>query len=179
LQLLPVEAQPLDGMIAAAQSDHIAAESVQELPVFDGIHDFAQALKGQGVTGGDNGGEMVCDLALAGLGELARLGQEEGRLGQDLLSEEPVAVGTLFPLGEVGLANRPGGKGGGQQGLDFRQGVEPGDDLFGGLAVAQTGVDLFAKKMRKAGDFTMVRVGHGLFWLYSLLNREAPFSERG
>jgi hypothetical protein len=156
-------------MIAAAQSDHIAAESVQERPALAGIHYFAQALTGQGVIGGDNGGQMVCDLALASLGELARLGQEEGSLGQDLLPEEPVAVGPLFPLGEVGLANRPGGKDGGQQGLDFRQGVEPGDDLFGGLAIAQTGVDLFAKQMRKAGDFTIVRAGHVLFWLYSLI----------
>ena len=93
---------------------------------------------------------MVGDGAFASLDELAGFGHETVGFGEGGLIQEPLAVGTLFPFGEVAFCDQTAAKFHGHDLYDFGEGVEPGEDLFAGLAVAQTQVDLLAKVVREA-----------------------------
>jgi hypothetical protein len=160
---LALEAHPLNGMIPATQSDHVVAEGAQEFQAGLGIGVVAELAPGQSILGGNIGGKMVGDGAVAGLGELAGLGEETVGFGEGGLLEEPLAVGTLFPLGEVVFADGPPGAGGGEGLLDFGAGIEPGEDLCARLAVAQTETYLLANWVREAGDFTFWCLVHRLY----------------
>ncbi len=46
---------------------------------------------------------------------------------------------------------------GGEDGFDFGERVEPGEDGFGGNTVVEFEVELFADRVREAGDFADVR----------------------
>jgi hypothetical protein len=78
-----------------------------------------------------------------------------GGLSEGGLLEEPGGMVAFFPFGEVSLADGASGEGGGQDLQDLGIGIEPDDDGFAGLAVAQAGVDLLANMMGQAGDFTI------------------------
>jgi len=165
LEAFAVDAQPFGPLIVAAQTGYVVTEGAQAIPLFAAIRIAVQLADGQGIPGGDEGGEMVGQGTLAGLGDFAGFGQEAAGLSEGILLEEPGGVVAFFPFGEVGLGNRMAGKGGGQDLPDFRAGVEPGDDLSALLAVAQTEVDLLAEVMGQPGDFTLRGGGHGSIWL--------------
>jgi hypothetical protein len=108
---------------------------------------------------------MIGDGPLAGLGELAGLDQETVGIGEGDLLEEPLAVGTLFPLGEIVFGDWPASKHGGEHLIDFGAGIEPNEDLAAGLAVAQAKAYLLANVMWEPGDFTVGDVVHNLYWV--------------
>jgi hypothetical protein len=86
-------------------------------------------------------------------------GWERGRIQQEVGSvvlKEPVAVAALFPIGKVlfgdGVVVEVG-----EDGFDFGEGVEPGENFFGGLVVEEFEVELFADGVREASDFADAR----------------------
>lgn len=160
-----LEVEALGELITAPQGDDVAAEGAQLLPAGRRIGLVSELDGGKGVMGGDEEGQVVGDGALAGLGKLAGFGHETAGFGEGGLLEEPVGVVAFFPLGEVGRGEGMACKLGGEQMLDFGHGVERRDDLAGGLAVAQTGVDILADMMGKAGDFTDGGVAHRFDWV--------------
>jgi cytochrome c biogenesis protein ResB len=70
-EALAFEAEVLGTVVAAAQSGHVVREGAEEFEVLAFIHLAGQLAGGEGVAGGEEGGEMVGDVALAGLGEAA------------------------------------------------------------------------------------------------------------
>jgi hypothetical protein len=74
-----------------------------------------------------------------------------------VVKEEPIAVAALFPFGEVLFGDRVVFEVGGEDGFDFGERVEPGEDRFGGNAVVEFEVELFADGMREARDFADAR----------------------
>lgn len=161
-ETLILQTQAFRVVIAAAQTGDVLTEGAQEFPVLALIGLPGQLAEGDRITGGDESGQMIGQGPLAGLSELMGMRHEMFCLGQGGLLEEPFAVGSLFPLGKVGRANRLAAEGRRQDGLDLRHGVEPDDDLFAGLAFTQTVVDLLANQMGKPGDFAVGHIIHRL-----------------
>jgi hypothetical protein len=81
---------------------------------------------------------------------------------EGIAADEPVAEAAFFPGEEVLPVDGLGGEFGSEEGFDFGQVVEPGKDGFGGVAVKEALVELFAKGVRKAGDFS---VAAGCVWI--------------
>src|SRR5258706_14566636 len=73
---------------------------------------------------------------------------------EGLLADVPLAVAAIFPGGEVGGGDGVTVKLGLENGLYFREGVEPGEDRFGFVAIAQSGVELFADVVWETSDFS-------------------------
>ena len=48
-----------------------------------------------------------------------------------------VEITALLPMGEVGFVHGLGGEMGGEDGLDFRQAVEPGEVVLGKFAILE------------------------------------------
>src|SRR5215471_13568193 len=67
--------------------------------------------------------------------------------------EEPIAETAVLPFGEVLFVDWTVVEVGGEDGLDFRESVEPGEDRFGRDAVVEFEVELFANGMREASAF--------------------------
>jgi hypothetical protein len=79
-------------------------------------------------------------------------GNELEELGGVVL-EEPVAEAALFPFGEVLFGDGTAVEFSREDGFDFGEGVEPGQDRFVRLMVVKTEVELFAEVVRETGDF--------------------------
>ena len=92
-----------------------------------------------------SGGVRLVTSSATGIEELKELG--------GVVLEEPVAEAALFPFGEVLLGDGAAFEFGGEDGFDFGQGVEPGEDGFVGLVVVETEVELLAELMRETRDF--------------------------
>ena len=58
-------------------------------------------------------------------------------------------------MGEAGSVDGPGGEMGGKSGPDFREPVEPGEEVLGQLAVLEAQVELLTDGQREAGDFAV------------------------
>ena len=67
--------------------------------------------------------------------------------------EEPIAEAALFPFGEVLFGDGTVIEIDSEDGFDFGERVEPGEDGFGGEAVVEFEIELFAEGMREASDF--------------------------
>jgi hypothetical protein len=150
------------GEVAAAQAGELAGQ-LEEGGELGGVVGRAGgellkgAAQGDGERGGEDGGEGVVlagDLLEAG-GFLA----DGAEPGAGLLVAEPVGIAALFPVAEVGFVDGAAAEVGGEDGLDFGEGVEPGDEGRGRLAVVEAGVELVTEGLREAGDFA--GAGHG------------------
>ena len=73
---------------------------------------------------------------------------------EGLAAGVPLAVAAIFPLGEVAWGDGATVKLGLENGLHFREGVEPREDRFGLVAVVEAGVELFADLVREASNFS-------------------------
>jgi len=73
---------------------------------------------------------------------------------QGVLAGQPFAVAVVFPLGDILLGERIPAEVGLEDGLDFRQWIEPGEESLGRLAVVKAAVDLIADLVRETGDFS-------------------------
>ena len=58
-------------------------------------------------------------------------------------------------MGEAGSVDGPGGEMGGKSGPDFREPVEPGEEVLGQLAILEAQVELLTDGQREAGDFAV------------------------
>ncbi len=122
-----------------------------------------------GEGGGGEGGRLGggCWMLDTGFGNGCRGGdrgrgggRERGRIQQEVgcvILEEPVAVAALFPFGEVLFGDGVVVEMLRRNGFGFEEGVEPGEDLFGGEAVEEFEVELFADGVREATDFADAR----------------------
>lgn len=82
----------------------------------------------------------------------AATGDELEELG-GLVLEEPIAEAALFPFGEVLFGDGAVVEIDSEDGFDFGERVEPGEDRFGGEVVVEFEVELFADGVREASDF--------------------------
>ena len=65
-----------------------------------------------------------------------------------------VEITALLPVAEVGFVDGLGGEMGGEDGLDFRQLVEPGEEVLGPLAILEALVELLTDgRLGEAGRF--------------------------
>jgi hypothetical protein len=112
-----------------------------------------------------------------GFGEVGVVGGDEAGELEDVAAVDPVAEAAFAPVGEVLPADGHGVEFGGEDFLDGRQGVDPGEDDGGVLAVVDAVVELVADAAREGGDFC----GHIIKFLVSgsgflLIN---PFFDEG
>ena len=75
----------------------------------------------------------------------------------------PLAVAALLPFGEVARGDGVTVKLGLENGLYFREGVEPREDRFGFVAIAEAWIELFADLVRETSDFS--GASHGIVGL--------------
>lgn len=108
--------------------------------------------------------------ASAGGDKAARAGEFDGVAGaffevkEGFLFFEPARVAGGAPVGEVLGVNGGGGEFAGEDFFDGGQGVEPGKELGGILAVEEAVVELVADEIRKVGNFADERaLFHKLF----------------
>ena len=135
----------------------VAVEAVEEVEAgeevgvegaFEGH--FAQQ---DGVAGGDGVGEAVGEVAVGEAGEFGGVGGEFAGVFEEFLGGEPVEKAAVVPFGEVLGADGDAVEVFGEDGLDFREGVEPLDEVHAGFAVVEALVELVAEVVREAGDF--------------------------
>ena len=81
--------------------------------------------------------------------------------------EEPVAVAALFPFGEVLFGDGTVFEVSGEDGFDVGERVEPGKDGFGGDAVVEFEVELFADGVSEASDFADTRCSFHNYFYFS------------
>ena len=87
---------------------------------------------------------------------VAVFGKEvEGGLHEGLFLQ-PVGIGVGFPFAEVLFVDGPAAKFVGEDGLDFGEAVEPGDEAVAGDAIADGAGELAADVAGQAPDFTSV-----------------------
>ena len=60
-----------------------------------------------------------------------------------------VEITALLPVAEVGFVDGLGGEMGGEDGLDFREPVEPGEEVPGQFAVLEAQVELLTDGQRE------------------------------
>ncbi len=115
------------------------------------------AAQGDGERGGEEGGGGggVARVILEGGGLLAEVGEP----GAGLLELEPVGEAAAAPFGEVLFSDGAAVEVGGEDGLDLGEGIEPGEEGGGGLAVVEAGIELVADGGGEAGDFAGARRG--------------------
>jgi hypothetical protein len=97
---------------------------------------------------------MIVQFAVGGSGQFMGVGGEFARLGQGFEPSLPVEVATGFPIGQVLLVKRASVKVGGQDLLNFGQGVEPSDQSPAGLAIVQALIELVADFAMETGNFS-------------------------
>ncbi len=73
--------------------------------------------------------------------------------GEGVLVDKPVAVAADLPVVEVGRGDGGGVEIGGQDGLDFGEGVEPVEEGGAGFVVEEALVELVADGGGETGDF--------------------------
>jgi hypothetical protein len=171
-----VETEALGSVVATAEFDDVGAEFAQTTPLL-GAGIGGEGAAGQGVAGGEPESQRVGEGAtifgldwyrvarppLRGpllqwrrihrrLGSGHVLGEVLGE-GEGLLVVEPVAIAALLPFGEVLGADGFAAKGGGQDGLDLREGIEPGGEVLGLLAFVEAAAQLVPDLTWETGNF--------------------------
>lgn len=143
---LAKDAELADGIAEESQANRGVTRRVEELPGYEG--EF----------GGENRGERVDELALIDGGvEVAGCLKETIDAIGEMLGTLPVAEAAGFPCGEVLLADGAILEVRGEDKADFREGIEPEEDVVEGLAVIEAGVERFANVAWQAGDFSDAR----------------------
>ena len=94
--------------------------------------------------GGGNGGGATGKASPGGAGNLGGLFSEEVEAGDGFLFFLPADEAGGAPVGKVWLVDGRGGELGGEDFLDGREGVEPGEDVGGAPSVFEAAVEFFA-----------------------------------
>jgi len=155
-----LEVQAFGGQFGAAQAGNVGAKLAQPSP-FGGrvllVGD--EGFGGGGVMEGDPMSELGADGIAQGLVAEGVLVIELLNEIESVLADEPVVVTAVAPVGQIDLVERAPVEVGGEDGLDFRDGVEPIEDGVGLFAVAEAAIELLTDVVREAGDFSGA---HGL-----------------
>jgi len=147
--------------IAVAKARNLGAELTEAKPSAFGIPFVGdQGLGGGGQMNGNPVGEFGGERT----GEIF---VTEGVLVSEVLYKcegplllLPLAEAAFFPFGEIDGVDGVAFKVGFENGLGFRQRVEPGKEGFGLVAILEALVELFANEVRQTGDFS--GSGHGI-----------------
>ena len=151
---LAFEVEAVGVKFGATKAGDIGAELAKAGPTGLGLGlGSHEGLSGGGVLEAKPASEFVGEVAGEGLlfrGEriIHRVEEVEG-----ILADEPIAVAAAFPFGEVARGEGAGVKLGGEDGSNLRQGVQPLEQGFAGLAVAQAAVELVTQLVGKTGNF--------------------------
>jgi len=100
-------------------------------------------------------------------GKSALHDREELKEVGGVVLEEPVAEAALFPFGEVLFGDGAVVEVGGEDGFDFGERVEPGENGFGGEAIVEFEVELFAEVVREPTDFADMRSSVHMIYNFS------------
>ena len=150
----------MGGEVAAPEGGEICAETGEASEFGFGVFVGSGEGTGEGgVTDLEEADEFGAHFLEGGGVEIVGegvVGESEGGL-----LELPVEEAVFFPFGEVLWANRLGLEFGGEEGLHFREGVEPLEEAFVLLAVIKPLIELVTELARKAGDFA--GAGHRIF----------------
>jgi hypothetical protein len=145
--------------VAAAEGDNIAGQAVETAEFGVGVIGGL----GEGVSGGGEAEEEPVEDMVEDLGVVGRLGVSGIGIGifgervdefEDFLVEFPVAEAVLGPVVEVLFGDGFSVQVLGEDGLDFGEGIEPGEDGMVRLGVVEAAVDLVAERAWEASDFT-------------------------
>ncbi len=143
-----LQIQAFGSQFGTAEAGNVGAKLAQASP-FGGrvllIGD--ERFGGGGVVEGDPMSEPGADGIAQGL-------VAEGPFIIELLNEiesvlayEPVAVAAMPPLGQVDFVEGAPVEAGGEDGLDFGDGVEPFEDGVGLFAVVEAAIELLARRL--------------------------------
>jgi hypothetical protein len=108
---------------------------------------------------GEFEGEAFCemgveaDAAFSGI-ELAILNIELAQANPAVFLKQPIAKAAVTPLGDVIIGNGMPGETFGEDALDYRQGVQPGNQVATKSAVVEALVEFLADGAGKARDFS-------------------------
>jgi hypothetical protein len=156
---LAFEVEAVGVKFGATKAGDIGAELAKAAPTGLGVGlGSYESLGGGGVLEAKPAGEFVGEVAGEGLLVRAKGLVEGAEEVEGILADEPIAVAALFPFSEIRRGKGARGKIGGEEGLDFREGVEPLENGLAGLAVAEADVELFAQMMWQTGDFARASV---------------------
>jgi len=149
VQVLLVQTE-VGGLAAgASESLEVGNEGVDDLGAR-----LAAGLDGAKKVGEHEGGEVVVQSGGLGGIQLTHLLGERPDLSQGTLLRDPIRKPTLFPLIDALINDRPAGEELREHRLDFREGVEPGNERRGRFVVQEAMIELFADGQGEASDFT-------------------------
>src|SRR5438552_17439832 len=103
---------------------------------------------GGGVLKGQPTGEFVGEVAGEGLVAEIFFAVELLDEFEGVLADDPIAEAALFPFGEVLFGDRAGIELSDEEGFDFGEMIEPGQDRLGLVVVLETAVELIAEVVR-------------------------------
>jgi len=153
-------------MVGAAEGDEIAGKIAHGVQAGVGVarltNEFAD---GHLVANSAPGGKLCGEggIGIAGSRHLAEFGGHI--LG--FAAKDPVAEAKFAPQGKILLGDGLVLEFGGQEGLHFRLGVEPGEQARSRFVALHAAIDLLAKIRREPSDFTP---GYGVHSALCLIN---------
>jgi hypothetical protein len=157
---LGLDDQSCGGMIAPAQFNEVGAKLAEHFPV-----DFAiliqLVLSSHQKTRHGQERHVVSETTCV-FAQLRCVSFDAAHCFQGILLEEPFAVTTLAPLGEILLAHGFSVEFAFDHGAHRRKRVEPRDQRAALFAVLEAAVELLADFAGKTGDFAIARFIHGL-----------------
>ena len=149
------QVEELGALVVMSEAGEFGEQFAKALPAVLGFGGGSEDVAGgEGEASGEHGGEFFGEDRGRGAG-MERVGVfgELGEVEAGLLEALPIQEAALFPAGEVGLGDGFGVEVGGEECLDFREGVEPVGEEFGFVAVIEALVELVADGAGEAGDF--------------------------
>lgn len=157
------EGEGLGAVFFAAKAGEFGKEFAEALPAVLGLGGGGEEVRGgEGEVGAEEAGEGVGRGGGAvGRGELGGGVGEVEEAVAFILAFLPVGEAALSPVGKVGFVDGLGIEVVGEDGLDFGERVEPGQEGLGLMAVIQAAVELVADLAREPGDLAFAGVTHG------------------
>ncbi len=156
--------------VAAAQGDDVGGQLAEPAEVSVRVLEVGgESMGGGGEAEGEPLDEFIGEV---GAGSGHRIGRggfglwtgftlrfglrfEEGSEVEGVLAHLPGAEAELGPFMEVLPGDELAGEVVGEDGLDFGEGVEPGEESFAGFAVVEAAVELVADGFGEAGNFAV------------------------
>jgi hypothetical protein len=148
--------EELGAVAVVAEASEFREQFAQALPAVLGAGGaFEEGAGGNGEVGGEELGKFFGEDIAGGGMEVGGVFHELVERVALLVEVLPIEEAALFPMGEIDFVDGLAVEVVGEDGLDFREGVEPGGELLGFLAVVEALVELVADGAGEAGDFAL------------------------